>query len=554
MQDYATQIHDLFEDDSFPPIVAFSGKWGIGKTFYVQNHLTTELVTKYDKKVHYLSLMGITSIEDFKDLLVSKVYLEEKHDNTATTKLFDLFSSVEKHIGGNNTISSVIKGSTGAVKHYMLKNIDDEIFIIDDIERLEDKSLKKAILGECLNLSEKSEDKKNKFLFVTDLDTLKIEQTYTEKIFSEVISFNPTPEDLFEILQESLYHLKDKRPEIIHQIDSKNLTNLRVLSRLFKRSEALFSEFSSDYELDLDVIKNNIIEDSFKVAKLFYIDNKTTTEISQPANKHESIQLKVRHSFLLNEDFINYFTGSYVDIKNILDHENLPLKGKPLDKLLYQEPYRLSETDFSEGIRELKTYILNEKEVHLKKFFECCYYHEYLVSNGYIEQDKDIEYNQISKIADQKKFHNSPKFHNLTLSDERYKNLCEAYIGKFRYITNQDELDKLFSSMENSFANCELYVGNSYKLRPILNEFSEKDWRTLFNNWTSEDIGCFGYYLFTRYEINESKKRFEKEKGTIRFLKNLIDELLETEPTGLKKGLLHYLNKALEHSQDVLNN
>lgn len=544
MQDYATQIHDLFEDDSFPPIVAFSGKWGIGKTFYVQNHLTTELVTKYDKKVHYLSLMGITSIENFKDLLVSKVYLEEKHDNTATTKLFDLFSSVEKHIGGNNTISSVIKGSTGAVKHYMLKNIDDEIFIIDDIERLEDKSLKKAILGECLNLSEKSEDKKNKFLFVTDLDTLKIEQTYTEKIFSEVIYFNPTPDDLYDIFDEKLNHLKSNKKEIIYQITSISLFNLRVLTRLLKRIETLMSELVDYENIDLKIVKNKIIEGSFITAKLFYIDNKSINEIL----KHS----KFISSFIDNDKFVDYFTGATLDTKHIFDINNLPMEGKALDRLLYQQPHMLGEEDFQDGLKELKEYILSIENVNLRKFFECCYYHDYLVKSGFIEEDENIVYEKVEEIAKTKQFGSYRRSHSLKLSDNRYDNLMQIFIEDLDDSMHKFEISELLNSIKQSFKYSSLNDDHSYKLRPVLNEFSYTDWENIFDIWQARDFGYFGSFLYERYRINNSRAIFDSEKTTISFLHKLTVKTELNETVGYKKGNLNFLLGALDYSKREL--
>lgn len=544
MQDYASQIHDLFEDDSFPPIIAFSGKWGIGKTFYVKKHLTPELGQKSNKKVHYLSLMGITSIEDFKDLLVSKVYLEEKHDKTATTKLFDVFSAVEKHIGGNTTISSVIKGSTGAAKHYMLKSINDEIFVIDDIERLEDESLKKAILGECLNLSEKNEDKKNKFLFVTDFNILKIEPTYTEKIFSEVISFNPTPDDLYDIYDEKLKLLKSNKKEIIYQITSINLFNLRVLSRLLKRIETLLNELIDYKDIDLKIVKNKVIEGSFITAKLFYIDNKSRNEIL----KHS----KIISSFIDNDKFVDYFTGATVDTKHIFDINNLPMEGKALDRLLYQQPHMLEEEDFQDGLKELKEYILSIENVHLRKFFECCYYHDYLVKSGFIEADVNIVYDKVEEIAKTKQFYSYRRSHSLKLSDNRYDSLMQTFIEDLDDSIHKSEIAELFNSMKQSFKYCSLNDDHSYKLRPVLHEFSNTDWENIFDIWQARDFGYFGSFLYERYRINNSRAIFDIEKTTISFLHNLTVKTELNEPISYKKGNLNYLLGALDYSKKEL--
>lgn len=554
MQYYASQIHDLFEDDSFPPIVAFSGKWGIGKTFYVQNHLTAELVTKYDKKVHYLSLMGITSIEDFKDLLVSKAYLEEKHDETATTKLFDVFSAVEKQIKGNTTISGVIKGTTGAAKHYMLKNINDAIFIVDDIERLENENLKKAILGECLTLSEKSEDKKNRFLIVTDIDALNLKKSFTEKILSEIIFFEPNASYLFEILKPSLVHFKNNEKELVHHINTENIKNLRVLSRLLNRAETLMDTFSSDKNLDLELIKLNLIKDSFYVSKSYYIDNMPETEILKPKDNLETISLKVRHSLLLNEDFVKYFCGKPVDLKNILNHDNLPIKGNSLDALLYTNTRTLDEETFKEGVFSLVNYITQEQKVHVDKFFECCTLHEYLVDNDYIIPNDEIVYEEIEKYAKEKEFVDTPKFRSLSISESSYEELYKSYKNKLHEGLKEKESETMFEALKKSFKNSPIYINQeNFQSKPILGAFSEEQWKDIFEHWNAEDFGEFAYFIFDRYKASRPRDWLKEEKEAVSILVDLVKSKIKSKEPGFFRGNLTSLLKALNVAQNFLN-
>lgn len=554
MQDYAFQIHDLFEDDSFPPIVVFSGKWGIGKTFYVQNHLTPKLVQKYNKKVHYLSLMGITSIEDFKDLLVSKVYLEEKHDKTATTKLFDVFSAVEKQIKSNTTISGVIKGTTGAAKHYMLKNINDAIFIVDDIERLENESLKKAILGECLTLSEKSEDKKNRFLIVTDIDALNIELSFREKIISEVISFEPNASDLFKILKPPLVHFKDNEKEVVHHINTENIKNLRVLSRLLSRAEKLMDTFSGDNSLDLELIKLNLLQDSFHVSKSYYINNMLEDEILKPKDNLETISLKVRQSLLLSEDFVKYFCGKTVDLNNILNHDNLPIKGSNLDALLYTNTRTLDERTFNEGVVSLRYYITQKQKVHVDKFFECCFLHEYLVDNGYINPNDKIAYEKIEKYAKNKEFVDSPKFRSLNISDSYYEELYKSYKNKLNEGLKEKESETMFEALKQSFKNSPIYINQEkFQSKPILGAFSEEQWKNIIEHWTAEDFGEFSYFIFDRYKASSPRDWLIEEKEAISLLVDLIKNKVKSKEHGFFRGNLTSLLKALNVAQNFLN-
>jgi pantothenate kinase-related protein Tda10 len=51
------RVVELFEDNSFPPMVLVDGKWGSGKTHYVYNELFPHLNKKYSSSsCHMMSL------------------------------------------------------------------------------------------------------------------------------------------------------------------------------------------------------------------------------------------------------------------------------------------------------------------------------------------------------------------------------------------------------------------------------------------------------------------------------------------------------------------
>lgn len=119
-------------------------------------------------------------------------------------------------------------------------------------------------------------------MIVTDIDALNIKKSFTEKIISEIIFFEPNANDLFKILKPSLVHFKDNEKEVVHHINTENIKNLRVLSRLLNRAETLMDTFIGDKSLDLELIKLNLLKDSFYVSKSYYIDNMPDTEILKP--------------------------------------------------------------------------------------------------------------------------------------------------------------------------------------------------------------------------------------------------------------------------------
>jgi hypothetical protein len=91
MDSNSKKIIELFKDDSFPSMVLIDGKWGSGKTHYVENILIDDLKNEYDTSEnrycspHYLSLYGVSSIDDFRDRIVS-ICLSGSGDSSQLTK------------------------------------------------------------------------------------------------------------------------------------------------------------------------------------------------------------------------------------------------------------------------------------------------------------------------------------------------------------------------------------------------------------------------------------------------------------------------------------
>ncbi|NMF46785.1 hypothetical protein HHL01_01105 [Pseudoalteromonas arctica] len=550
MSDYHKQIHTLFSDDSFPPMIIFSGKWGAGKTYYVTEHLIEDLKNVYSYNVTYISTMGISSLDDFKDLIVSKRYLEKKHDSNGVSKLIELFGSIEKNSLGNNAITSVLKGSTGAIKHYMLKNISNELFIIDDIERIEDCKLKKNIIGECLRLTENN----NKFLFVTVDDELKLDKSFTEKVFSDSIIFSLNSFDIFSIFKPKFVHLTDSQNHIEEFINKHELYNLRVLNRTFKRLEALLKYVNELEDVNYELLKGKIINDGLHISKMYYIENRTVNEIiSTDEDKKEKIKLKIRGSLTLNELFVRYIIGRHLSVTDVFNVDELPKKKSLLDTLLFEQPFSLSDSEFIRGVSELKYYILTEINVEIRKFFECCFYHEYLVDNSYIPKDESIIFDTIRILADQKTFINYRSNRSLSISNPKYKDIADEYIEKLDIETAGKEISDLYESLQVSFKRSMLYMGNNYKTRPILNKFTVTQWKSLIKGWTFNEIGYFSDYLFGRYRTFSHTYNFSEEKETLEKLLNFVKLELANQPVSPKKGTLNRLEKALYFSFNKLD-
>lgn len=549
MQDYATQINDLFNDDSYPPMIIFTGKWGIGKTYYVEKFLTTELKDKFEYKITYLSVLGITSLDDFKDLLIAKRYLEEKHDAKAVTHLTHLLATAEKVTGGSSIISNVIKGSAGAVKHYMLKNISDELFIIDDIERIECPSLKKHIIGECLTLTQS----KNKFIFVTDEQELDLKKSFTEKTFSETIIYDPSSTDLYLILKSKLNKLINSQADIETFINMYNLYNLRILNRTLKRLDKLL-EYLSDKnnEVNLDLVKTMLLRDGLLISKKYYIDNMKIPEMLDITDEKEKLNLRLRQSLQLNENFVKFIVGKNIELTDVLNLHELPKHNSPLDSLLYNNISRLSADEFSKGLKETEKYILITYTVEVSKFFQCLYYYDYLVKNMYIPENDKITFEKAKSLADKKQFYSSRGYVSLNIANSPYAEIAERYLKDIQKKQVKSEYDELFKSLKSSFQESQLYDNANYQMTPILQELNIEQWEECIKNWNHSDIEFFCEYLYQRYKFVSADSYLSNESNILNELYVFVSEYGEGKTPSLTKGALRSLGKTIQNSLKAL--
>ncbi|MFA0683453.1 NTPase, partial [Vibrio splendidus] len=150
------RIHALLEDRSFPSMVLLDGHWGVGKTYYVKNELQPYLKNYYPSpyKTIYLSLYGVTSLEDFKDRVLSLTYTENKKSSWLTKQGSDLIGSSAQAISGARGVGAALGGVASIVKYHYFNRIDNLVLLLDDLERITCEKVRTQVIGECLNLAE----------------------------------------------------------------------------------------------------------------------------------------------------------------------------------------------------------------------------------------------------------------------------------------------------------------------------------------------------------------------------------------------------------------
>lgn len=145
------RIHALLEDRSFPRMVLIDGPWGIGKTFYVTNVLQPYLNQIYPKpfKTIYLSLYGVTSLNDFKDRLISIVYANNADFSVKGGKFLGFLGQSTEVTSSTKGVTALLSAASSVAKQILFNKLNNLVILLDDLERITLENVRMEVVGEC---------------------------------------------------------------------------------------------------------------------------------------------------------------------------------------------------------------------------------------------------------------------------------------------------------------------------------------------------------------------------------------------------------------------
>ncbi|MFM6674116.1 MAG: P-loop NTPase fold protein [Dolichospermum sp.] len=256
-------------------VLAVNGKWGIGKTHLVQNFLYEHTKSYY----YYVSIFGISSIEQLKARLIANYKNDLKSDNqssqTKTELVFNfinkyiktffewlnrIFGKIEKTpkldiLGGLS--GSVISIAGDLALEIFFNSIvrENSIICIDDLERKYKIPLEE-ILGFVENLVQ---ERKCKIILIYNEDELedkKVLDHYREKVIDREFTLNPTVDENLDLGFKEDHHYLDYL-EIIKKVFKKTETNnIRVI----RKTEWLIKELIPLMENWEDSLRHQVIK------------------------------------------------------------------------------------------------------------------------------------------------------------------------------------------------------------------------------------------------------------------------------------------------------
>jgi hypothetical protein len=562
------QIIELLEDQSFPQIVLLDGAWGSGKTHFINHHLKVKIEKQFSQKVYFFSLYGISSIDDFRDKIIS-LSLTDKEEASVFAKYLSKAIDGAANNLGERGVGAVLSGAAGAYKYKLYGELDDCVLILDDLERVVDEKLIKNILGECLSLAE---SKNIKVVVVANEDKLNCKSDI-EKVFADIYKFSFTHEEVTSILKKEYETIDDQLAnELLLNITAINSKNIRVLKRAISKFTRIQKEVSKIENVVLDQALSRLLGDVIKIccakfehsfSKEIIIDAINSRVIRQ-MDKHNEEEKNSDYEQLdaifdgnfygANEKLISYCCDGLYEFTNLKSELNLPIKQTLLDAM--KSPWvqnQLSEEEFQEGVLLLEAFIAQDTDVEIYEWFSICDTYIYMLDKKVIDS-KDFTKPSLLDLCDSV---DVDRFQAPIEGDEfeyRYRiHFYDNEVSKKFYL-KKEELDTLKKDNENSqlsqdfqvsWAKVQDDVYQNLMRTPIFQNISVDVIEVAFRNWSNEDVFQFVRFIKQRYKFSNIVDFFEPELEALKSLSSMVDKLRKEFGVGLKVASLADLYDSL---------
>lgn len=584
MDSNSKKIIELFKDDSFPSMVLIDGKWGSGKTHYVENILIDDLKNEYQTSdprycsPHYLSLYGVSSIDDFRDRIVS-ICLSGSGDPSQLAKSVNTLTESFSKLNGNSGVGGLLSGVTGVYKYSVYSQLSNKIFILDDLERV-NKDIIKNILGECFNLVTKKNNVK--VLVLASTDKINAEADL-EKVFQDKITIEYTPKQIVDFALKGYPDLLS--PELTNQLvqvikfnKEQTLTNIRVLKRALVRFKEIKTKLRSIPEIDHEIAESNLLRQIVTICfaryELDYSVRQITTSnytfyddnINEKSTTDKILGTLFQHT-QPHSKLIDFCCNNQYSFENIVEELNLPVNCTLADKVLhYLLRFNMTEDEFNNGIKEIEEYLKLENNIDFLKYFSFCDCLITLIDNKYCEVE--LTKTQILDFAENLSFESCLP----TSIHSRYrgfghesKDLEQIYRDKEKeFLENLDgnKQTDFVNSFKKSLNNVIDEIYKKYEYKAFLHTFKAEELKDIIINWEPSDIYQFNVFLNGQYSsfLNIEDSYEPQHEVLVNTTKLLIQDVKRFVPS-LKLGALNELiptlndiNNKMEERLSLKNN
>ena len=381
--------------------VLINGEWGTGKPYFITNVIDWKELCGIDKKIIYISLNGLSSLEDIKKILVYKYFTSKNkkkifrpvEDNSNLTDDFIQLHAVLAY-PFSELISPGFSFIGKCVKKYILKKIINSnfILILDDLERLS----KTIDLAEFFGfIHDVFSYKGSKVIFIANEKEIHNEyyNTIKEKYIGHTFRFFPDLREIISSVQknpdDTIYntYIKEHKNKVAVVFDAAEHINIRTFFFFYEIYKTVYNHITTFIEnkntmeivfdtfliLCIEYKKGNAeqIERYTQSYKFRYlIENIQNMDNSSKQEKNDNDYYNyIKRTYLNNttinlrfmniDDFVKYITEGYYNtdkikeylettyagvLKDINESEDIRLQLHRFFNYAYLENEELNET------------------------------------------------------------------------------------------------------------------------------------------------------------------------------------------------------------------
>ncbi|EMA4650103.1 KAP family P-loop domain protein [Acinetobacter baumannii] len=241
-------LENNIKNEKIGAVIAITGSWGIGKTFFWRNFLDKQLSDErvykkdnvFNRKYAYVSLFGLESLSDLKTQIYSNI--ESYHSSIEIPKWIKSLPSIFK----DTRITQLgINAPVKLIDSLMFAQVKDAIICFDDFERMSNKLDIKDVMGLANYLKL---EKNCQIILILDEDKTEDENKnkygdYKEKLVDETIILNSVE----PLIRENTKGIDEKLINLMIDFSEKlEIHNFRFFQKVIKLFRHFLTELTKD--------------------------------------------------------------------------------------------------------------------------------------------------------------------------------------------------------------------------------------------------------------------------------------------------------------------
>ncbi len=581
--------------------IMINGKWGIGKTRFIKDHIAHEENTK---NIIYVSLYGVKSGEDIKDAVFTSLTSISEASKSSIKESGQIINSVINifsESGKDSSIGTIASTLGSALKNRILAHIDKEATIIfDDLERA--CFSKHEVLA---TINQFVEHQQIRCIVLCDETKIPEEENYEyytqkEKVILHTNTLERSPRELTDITFNNVPIIKEflepSKECLIKLLTVTKTSNLRTIIHATQCYSNILSELKKEKHPQKDNLR---LVEYLTPCLMYSIGYREQSMALYELEEFHSKQSVISHSVRIEmkKTDINKHNkeltledkkwGYYYNTVTSTSHENLTLmenKSTFLTTCQGYLDYPLLDSEISKWGNEEKSAIWEISNYNSDWTNEDIQ----RLCKGAIDEIKESKPTEIPANVLEKSTENIHYFvetlafdypiEHLESDIENFYSFCinQNLINEFELYRTSEEAHQPFQQKMRKILRQNLdrlkqdhFIKNSQK--KLLDLFDETNnqinsWRDIYSaeetpyittdyieqvnhkllNTSALSINAFSVFIKERYPLNRVPTYYSQEKNALNILLKSLDNHIETATPSLKTSNYFLLKKRIQ--------